>query len=355
MKISFFIGSMGMGGAERVISILANHYSKKGWDVDIVLLLENKVGYVLHNNVSVVDLAGKSSSYYKNLPFWFRSIRKYLKNRKPDRIVSFVGRINALVLASSIGLKVPVIVSERNDPRHDGRSKFMLSLCNKLYKSKAASVVFQTEYESTCFTKKIKGKSYVIGNPIEVNEELGTPDGNLIVTAGRLIAQKNHAMLIDAVALLKNDFPDIKAIIYGSGNLETALNEKISKLGLSDTVNLGGSVKDIHRRIKNSAVFVMTSEFEGLSNALIEAMTLALPCISTDYPGVSEIISDGENGLIVPRGNSEALANAIRTILKDRELREKLSQNAKKTSENYKTDVVIGKWEAVIEKPYGVR
>ena len=109
MKIVFFIGSLAGGGAERVISILANHYASKDWQVEIVLLLKNEVGYKLDEKIKIVDLSGKHGSYFKNLPGWIAGIRKYIKTSKPDRVVSFIGRINVLVLMSTLGMKVPVL------------------------------------------------------------------------------------------------------------------------------------------------------------------------------------------------------------------------------------------------------
>ena len=126
MRIAFFIGHMGAGGAERVISILANDYADKGWDVDIIMLLANRVEHKLRPQIRTISLVGTSERYTKNAMSWLVRIRSYVKNEKPDRVVSFIGRINALVLTATIGMKVPVIVSERNDPKHDGRGKVML-------------------------------------------------------------------------------------------------------------------------------------------------------------------------------------------------------------------------------------
>lgn len=353
MKISFFIGSMCNGGAERVISILANRYAEKGWDVEIAVLLENEVGYPLDNRIKIVDLTKSSGSYFKNLPFWIGNIRKYLKMSKPDRVVSFVGRINALVLMSSIGIKIPVIVSERNDPRHDGRGKLMLLCCDELYKRKASAVVFQTKYESTCFSSVLEKKSHIVPNPVEIKDEPSKPEECRIVTAGRLTGQKNHAMLIDAISQIKCEFPEISVDIFGDGALKETLLNKTKELSLEETIIFHGNVSDLHTKIKNATVFVMTSEFEGLSNALIEAMMLGLACISTDYPGADEIVADGENGIIIKRNDSEGLANALRKLLKDGELRQKLSLNALKTADVYKAEIVIKQWENVIEKDYG--
>lgn len=350
MKIVFFIGSLGGGGAERVISILANHYRRRGWDVEIALLLKNEVAYQLDCGIKIVDLTGKYASYFKNLPGWMKRTRKYLKQSKPDRVVSFVGRINALVLLCAFGMNLPIIVSERNDPKRDGRGKLMLALCNMCYGFKnCKAVVHQTKYEESCFSPKLAKKNYVIPNPIEVKAQRGQAQRGRIVTAGRLIEQKNHAMLISAVTSLANDFPEIYVDIYGNGALQPRLQEQIDQNNLQDVITLHGNVSDLHDRISTADIFVMTSEFEGLSNALLEAMMLGLPCITTDYPGADEAIRDGESGLIVPRGDAHKLAEAIRRILVDDELRARLSENALATSDNYKKDSVLVLWENVIE------
>ena len=150
MKISFFIGAMGHGGAERVISILANDYCTRGWDVDIVLLLKNEIEHDLDQSIKIVNLTGKNTNYFKNAIFWLRGIRHYLKSNRPDRIVSFVGRINALVLTAAIGLGLPIVVSERNDPKNDGRGAMMQWYCNRIY-CKAKAIVYQNAHEKSCF------------------------------------------------------------------------------------------------------------------------------------------------------------------------------------------------------------
>lgn len=350
MKIVFFIGSMGGGGAERVLSILANHYSLAGWDVEIALLLKNEVVYRLDENIKIVDLSGKHKSYFRNLPSWIVRIRKYLKKTKPDRVVSFVGRINALVLMSTLGMKLPVIVSERNDPKHDGRSDFMLRVCNKSYGfGHCKAVVHQTKYEQSCFDLSLVPKSHIIPNPIEVGAQRKKADVFRIVTAGRLIAQKNHEMLINAASMLKDEFPTLSVDVYGDGGLKTELQALIDEKGMTNRITLRGNASDLHSRISDAGIFVMTSKFEGLSNALLEAMMMGIPCISTDYPGADELISDGENGLLVPISDTEKLCAAIRRIFTDEELRENLATEAKNSSEAYKKECVLKKWESVIE------
>lgn len=351
MKIVFFIGSLGGGGAERVISILANHYAARGWDVEIALLLKNEIRYSLDERIKITDLSGKHASYFKNLPAWILGIRKYLKKSKPDKVVSFVGRINALVLLSTFGMKTQIVASERNDPKHDGRGKLMLALCNFCYGFKRCrAIVYQTKYEESCFSASLAKKSRIIPNPIEVMAQRDIAQRGRIVTAGRLSPQKNHAMLLSAVSSLVENFPEIRVDIYGDGELKEQLQDQINRSGLGKMVTLCGNVSDLHARIASAEMFVMTSEFEGLSNALLEAMMLGLPCITTDYPGADEAISHEKNGLIIPRGDTGRLAEEIRRVHTDEELRNTLTEGALAASIAYKKENVLDLWDSVIEK-----
>ncbi len=349
MKIVFFIGSMGRGGAERVISILSNEYAENGWDVDIVMMLQNEVGYQLHPNIRTISFAGSSASYIKNVPHWLMSIRKYLRKEKPDRVVSFAGRINALVLTASIGIKVPIIVSERNDPKHDGRGKAMLWYCNKIY-HRAKKIVFQNKYEQSCFEKSLESKGVVVPNPIQVSV-MKRPDNQefVIATAGRLSAQKNTAMLVDAMELVHKVHPEVKCKIFGDGELRETLQERINEKKLTDVVTLEGNRKDIHEQLSKCSLFVMTSEFEGLSNALIEAMMMGLPCVTTDYPGADELITDGVNGVIVERGNANELADIIIQILNGDIDTISLARYGIAASDNYRKERVLQLWHSEID------
>lgn len=348
MRIAFFIGSMGRGGAERVISILANEYATKGWDVDILMLLANRVEYELHPQVKVISLVGKSSNYAMNALSWLTNIRKYIKSNKPDRVVSFVGRVNAVVLTATLGLKVPIIVSERNDPKHDGRGKLMLWYCNKIYQ-RARAIVFQNRYEQSCFDEALKAKGIIVPNPVQVSATKKTVSSEFVVaTAGRLNLQKNHFMLIDAMDLVHKEYPQIKCRIYGEGDLRPELQEYIERHELASTVSLEGNHSDIHEKLAQCSLFVLTSEFEGLSNALIEAMMVGLPCISTDYDGVSEIIQNGQNGIIVKRKDAVALANSVKFLLGNQLEAEKLADAALRTAESYKAEIVLNAWERII-------
>ena len=348
MKISFFIGGMRRGGAERVISILANDYCQRGWDVDIVLLLQNAVEYDLDSRINIVDITKKAGGYMKNTAYWLKHIRHYLKQHKPDRIVSFVGRINALVLTASIGLKLPVVVSERNDPKQDGRGAVMQWYCNRIY-HRADAIVYQNEHEKSCFSHSLAKKGCIIPNPVSV---AATKQGNstTVATAGRLIEQKNQKILVSAMAQVHKTYPDVKCRIYGEGSLRAALQTQIEELGLRDVVTLEGNVKDIHARLADCGIFALTSNFEGLSNALIEAMQVGLACITTDYPGARELITDGETGLVVPMNDADALAKAIIKLIENNNgCADVLAEQGQIFAARFNAETVLAQWYAIIE------
>lgn len=351
MKISFFIGSMVSGGAERVISLLANEYAKSGWDVEIALMLKNEVNhkqFILDDRIRIVDLSIKEGGYKRNALRWVCLVRSYIKKRKPNCVVSFIGRINALVLTATVGLDVPILVSERNDPHHDGRSKFMQWYCNKIY-SRASAIVYQTKYERGCFDRRLDKKSYIIPNPVEVSNNFLIKENDYeISTAGRLVQQKNHALLIDAISLVKIKYPKVKCYIYGEGPLRKKLEEKVQKHGLNENVFLPGNKTDINKWVAKSSMFVMSSDYEGLSNALMEAMMQGKACVSTNYPGSDELIKNGENGLLVPCNDASALANAIASLFDKKDKRQMLSVNAVIYSEKFSKNNILREWKKVI-------
>lgn len=339
------MGSMGRGGAEKVISNVSEYFANRGWKVWIALLLFNNVDYVLHKDVQIVDLSGSTQSRLKRLPYWLKSIRKLTKEIKPDTILSFAARINVITLLANLGLKTKTVVSERNDPFCDGRSKGVDLLTNWLY-PKAHSVVFQTKRSTTYF--KNLNNSCIIPNPVSVQCMAGQAVPGKIVTVGRLTAQKNQKMLISAFAEVNKQFPYTELHVYGEGELREELTQQIKQLGLSDKVFLQGNVLELHGKISDAAIFVLPSDYEGLSNALLEAMMMGLPCISTDCAGSDEYITDGENGLLTSVGNQSQMTDAIIRLLKNPDEAESFGKRAAKTAEGLQKDIIMEKWYSVI-------
>lgn len=345
-KISFFIGSMGKGGAERVISILANYYVTHGYEVDIIVLLANKVEYKLNEKINIVDFSSNQSRMLSTLS-WLSKIRTYVKKEKPYKIISFVGRINLLVLCACLGLKIDIYCSERNDPLHDGRNKLLVKLIELFYLTKnCKKIIFQTRYIQNCFSKDVKDKSIIIYNPIEVTVKRKLPVKK-IVTAGRLVEQKNQMLLIEAFGDVAKKYPDYKLYIYGEGPLREDLSKKIREEHLEDKVFLPGNVDNIHEIISDAKMFVLSSKFEGLSNALLEAMLLGIPCISTRVSGIEEIIIDGETGLLVK--DKEQLINAIKSLIKDQEKYNYIVCNSELLKDKFSLNTIIKQWNLCMD------
>lgn len=344
-KIAFFIGSMGGGGAEKVISILSNYYAERGYKTDVIVLLNNDIYYELNKSTNFIDFSGDTTSRFKRVPYWLKSIRSYVKNEKPDVIVSFVARINCLVALACIGLKTKIIVSERSDPRLDGRTKG-INFLTKIFYPKVDRVVFQTNRAKGFFPKLKNG--IVISNPIMVKEFADKVDETKIVSVGRLCKEKNHKMLINAFYKLYKNHKEARLEIYGDGVLKDELQLQINDLELENNVKLMGKVDDVMSRIADSCIFCLSSNYEGLSNALLEAIALGIPCISTDVAGASEYIVDGESGFIVPVGDEDAFAKRMIELYSDRKKQSRFFNMNKEISNKFKFNKIMQEWDEVI-------
>lgn len=346
-SILIILGSMGRGGAERVISIVSDYFCRRGWKVYIALLLFNNVDYELNKNVTVIDLSGKVQSRYKRLPEWVFGIRRLVKKIKPDRVLSFAARINIIVQIACLGLKQKIIVSERNDPYMDGRSGW-IDLGTRLLYPKADAVIFQTKRAESYFSRYKLRNTYIVPNPISVSCYSGKIKPGKIVTVGNLKKQKNQAMLIQAFAGIQNHCQGTELHFYGDGSLKSELEQLAFENGISNKVFFHGNVRDVHQQIADAHIFVLSSSYEGLSNALLEAMMMGLACISTECAGADEYIRNGDNGILVPVGDVGALTTSMITLLKDVQYSRKLGEVAHHDSIEFSSENVLQKWYEII-------
>lgn len=348
-KIAFVLGGLSFGGAERVISILANHYAEMGWQADILTLLRSDCDFALREGVKHISLAGETRSRALRAPGWLFSLRRYFKREKPQAVVSFAARINCITLLSSVGMRkrFRVLVSERNDPLHDTRTAPIRVLTKLLY-PKADEIVFQTTRARDCFPQTIREKGRIIVNPVSVDVRATAEKSRRLAAVGKLMPQKDHALLIRAFSKIAAKHPDCSLSIYGDGPLRGELTEMIRSLGLSDRVKLEGWRKDVNSRIADAAAFVLSSRYEGLSNALMEALMMGLPCVSTDCAGATDLIEDGVNGLIVPVGGEDELANALDRLLSDPSFAKRLGEEAAKRARAFELSSVLALWDGAI-------
>lgn len=347
-QIVFVTGSMSRGGAERVISLLSDYYVKLGWRVSIVMLLHNKVQYALPPEVEVLNFSNDRIKAALDTPRLILKLRHLVKKRKPDVVAAFMAQNCMVASAACRGLKTRLVVSERIDPSAMGRGRLFEAVLNDVY-AKATVAVMQTKRAKAYFPQKVQENSVVIPNPIQVKAEALERRKHRIVTAGRLTPQKNQKMLIHAFSAIHKIHPEYILDIYGEGPLQETLQQQIDALGLTESVVLRGNVPNIHEQIADAELFVLPSNYEGLSNALMEALMMGLPCISTNCAGSDEVIRDGENGLLIPIGDQGALEKALERLITDPALATQLGRTARGDSKQYSVDCVIAQWRKAIE------
>lgn len=367
-KIIFCIDSLGKGGAERVVSTLANELSQNN-QVSIITLVNEQVAYELNENVNLIELGklkynskGKSFKKVKslyNLIYRTRELRKCFNRIKPDIIISFLPEASFLTVYAN-RKKYKLIISDRNDPNHEYQTSIYKKLVRILY-PKADGYVFQTFDAKNYFNNIIdfKKKKYeIIVNPVNekfINYPISKSKEKKIVSVGRLTEQKNIDLLIDSFSDIEKDFPEYTLTIYGDGNMREHLSNKIKSLNLENKIAMPGIVNNIQENIIDASLFVMSSDYEGIPNALIEAMTLGLPVISTDCPcgGPRMFIENEKNGFLIPVGSRKELANTMKKVLSDDNLKNRIGKNAKDIVELVNPSVINSKWENFINAVIG--
>ena len=354
MKILFCIGNLSKGGAERVVANLCNYLIKED-EVTIVTTKGKKSEYVLDERIKIDCLENEEPNknfILKNIER-IKKLQKIVKKEKPDIIISFLPEPSYRILFLKIfNHKLKVIVSVRNDPKVEYKS--ILSKCvMKILYPLANGFVFQTQEAKEYFNKNIQKKSVIIPNPIK-EEFLCEPytgkREKIIITVGRLEEQKNHKMLIDAFSKLPKEFSEYKLIIYGEGSLRRDLEKKIKDLNLLEKFLLPGQVDNIKDKIYKASLFVLSSNYEGMPNALMEAMALGIPCISTDCPcgGPRFLIKDGYNGYLIPTNDIYSLCKTMQNVLgKDQT---EISKRANKIIVNLNPNKINKDWHEYINK-----
>lgn len=348
MKCIFALPNLGAGGSERVVTLLSKEFVSMSIDVDIVLMLDDWVHYDIPSKVRVVKMNAANKSKIERI----KVVRDYLINetRKNEKIVviSFHDSCLKTFQIASIGIKVEIVACERNNPYIKGKSFIKRFLANIPYVL-SNKCVFQTEEAMQYYYKCIHAKSIVIENPIENIGEykwMGSKSGK-IISIGRLQEQKNQELLIEAFKDVYDKYPRYKLEIYGEGPLKEKLLNKIKSYHLDDIISLKGHTKNVFEELARSEFFVLSSDYEGMSNALLEAMVVGTPVISTDHPigGARALIVNNQNGLLTSVGNKEELVCAMRKIIENPDLAQKISDNASKTAANMSSEKIANKWK----------
>lgn len=355
-KVVLYLSDMEKGGAQRVIANLAN-FLVKNYKVSIITTYQGIVSYDLDNKIQLISLNYQKSpkaklDKYLNYFKYLQKLRGTINELNPDIIITFLRFEINCILTIKPFIKSRVAISFRNDPKMTYKSKYQINKINTLSKN-ADGIIFQTNDAKSFFSRKLHTKSTIIKNPI--NEEFKTQEfqgdrKTKIVAVGKLTEQKNHKLLINAFSKIAHKFPDYELIIYGEGVLRKELEKQICKLNLEERVFLPGVKDNIKDYIHDASLFVLSSNYEGVSNALLEALSLGLPVISTDCPcgGSREIIEDGVNGKLVPVNNIEILAKNMEKLLLDNSLSNNLGKNARLIQEQLNPTKINKQWEDYI-------
>lgn len=389
-EIVFLIKVMNGGGAERVVSLLSGAAVESENKVYLIITHQSKKEAVLRDIdsritvISVPDevskqspstvmpkiimlyarLIGKLGFKEKASVLKYRSrnfesvkwLQKFFGNHKNTSAVAFLyDSIFLTLLAKNKSNRV--VISERGDPCQSLKSQTTMSFIKKEFR-KADNFVFQSPDVKKWYEENTPVRGTVIFNPIK--PDLPAPytgeRKKRIVNFCRMSAEKNLGLLVDAFALLHKDFPEYELDIIGDsvgndadGYVDSVIT-RIKQHGCENCIHILPAKSDIHEYIRDYAMFVSSSDFEGMSNSMLEAMALGLPCVCTDCPagGARAVIRNGENGLLTPINDTNALYLAMKRIIENPDFANKLSENSVKIREEQSVEKIIKKWMELI-------
>lgn len=359
MKTLFITNSLGFGGAEKMVTFIASSLCARSHQVGIVNLnsVPNYVNVhkrAVDGDVSIYELQqGADKSAWEKICF----VREIARREKTDIIIGFTEIPNAIARIVGFMLGIPSIMSERGDPERTGvgkglKNRIVLELINR---SKGG--VFQTEGARDFYGRGLQKRGVVIPNPIFINGEISqvkySEREKTVVSVGRLDnEQKRYDVMLDAFKIFSDKHPDYILKLYGKGSDEEAIRNWAVERNLENKVKFMGLTTQPMKDIANDGMFLITSDFEGISNSLLEAMAVGLPCVSTDHTpgGARLLIQNGENGLLAPIGDAKGLADAMCRFADDAQFAEKCGENAKDVINRFAPDHIIDVWEEYIKK-----
>lgn len=349
-RVYFVMPNLTGGGAERVASILVNQFVKNGIDTTLVLTKNDTIEYKLDNQVKI-DKSIMHESGTRNPVQQILDMRKYMRGKPKGTFISFLTYQNFYAALANIGCKHKLILSLRNAPDKIQGGGMIAKLTALISFFLADYVVFQTEDAKNYYPNCIRNKGRIILNPLQNNlpEYEVKNTKNAFISFCRLESQKNLAMAIRAFAKFYKNHPEYEYHIYGNGELKQELEELIQEYGLNIVVKIFSFKKDILQEAKNYRMFLLSSDYEGLSNSMIEAISMGMPSICTDCPigGARMVIRNGINGFLVPVGDCDSMAKAMENA-SDMACCSKISENAKKTAKCFSEKEIINKWLEII-------
>jgi glycosyltransferase involved in cell wall biosynthesis len=352
-SIMFYINSLRRGGAERVFATLANSFTNAGYDVTFVTSFRKEMEYPLDIKIhrySIENTEIKQSFWKRNISRT-KKLRRFVHEIRPDVLLSTSPESNFRSVLSVLGLGTKIVISIVSDPKKEYQSKAYRFLAKTLYHL-ADGTVFQTAEEKEWFPKAIQNKSAILYNQIDESffQQPKCTSPRNIGAVGRLVPIKCHNDIIRAFSDIADRIDD-DLIIYGDGECREELENLVMKLNLQNRVFLPGNVNNVAETINGCKLFIHASEYEGLPNALMEAMALGIPCIATDSSGggARELLDEGEAGRLVSVHDVDALSKEMLRLLIDDSYRNALAQKSKKKALTFRPDVIFKEWEKYLK------
>lgn len=360
-KIAFHLNCLEQGGAERVVSNLANQFSREGYEVLIATEWYGENEFEIDRAVRRIHAGLKTGDEKKPRIIQFllrvKYLRDFMKKESPDILIAFAQRANYRALMASYGVKVPVLISIRTDPTgHYDALPDRLQI--PVLFPRAAGCVFQTEGQREFFYPRLQKNSKIILNPIN-DKYIGVMRHEVrkkeVVQSGRLVDFKNQPMLLKAFIDVHRKHPDYLLKIYGGDSFDGTkeiLETIIEDNDAADYIKLMGASDSLEKELPDCAVYAFSSDWEGLPNALLEAMALGLPVVATDCPcgGPRTVIENGKNGLLIPIMNQKALEDGINYLIENPELAERMGENARNISSITNSRAIFVQWRDYIEE-----
>lgn len=361
MKITLVIYGLGGGGAERVMSIVANYWVSKGWDITLILLAPptKQSFYELDPRIQLksLDLAVKSTNLLAAIGNnWKRVqiLRQTIIASKPDVVISFMNSVNVSTIVACLGSKIPVIISEHIYPGCNDANKIWKFIMKSAYRH--ADLVTVLTQNALPFYPATQGyQTIVMPNPVIASASTASATQLLqapsLVAIGRLHPQKGFDLLLKAFHKIHPKYPDWQITILGEGPMRSELEQLRSQLKLTDCVHLPGLVDNVPEYLDQADLFVMPSRFEGFPMALCEAMAAGLPVLAADcLSGPSDIIEDGVNGVLVKTEDIDALATGLDSLMSDPAKRQQLATNAPNILDRFGVERVMDMWQDAIDR-----
>lgn len=347
--IFFVTPNLANGGAERVTAVLAQELARTGDAVTLVYMKDDKTVYPVGENVQV-QMLFSSSARVKRIVGKILRLRRLMRQNPTATFVVMLPFETLYTFLAAWGLPCRVVYSLRNDPgnMNTRRDRFIL---RHIY-PRADAIVFQTEDAKSFFPESVQKKGIIIPNPLSGSlpeRWVGTRKEE-IVTVGRLTEQKNIPMLLRAFAAVHEKHSDWNLSIYGQGELQEKLEKFCEKLRISQSVKFCGFTENVVQKINTSGVFAMASDYEGISNAMLEALATGVPCVCTDCPigGARMMIRDHENGILVPVGDTQAMTQALLEVIETPGLAEQLSKNSVSIRDELSVNGIAEKWKGIL-------